>query len=175
MRRLGGLGMASRLGSASSRLLCSRTVRIGNVELSPIGGLPALMPSPASLRGVAYSDSQHALEIVQWLMKKQTLRQDAMLLGSHPAALRQLVFRFAELTEREDEVVSISRDTTESDLKQRRDLVGGGSVEYVNQPVVEAALRGRLLVHEGIEKAKRIPSSTTCSRIARWLLRMGAF
>ena len=58
------------------------------------------MPSPASLRGVAYSDSQHALEIVQWLMKKQTLRQDAMLLGSHPAALRQLVFRFAELTER---------------------------------------------------------------------------
>jgi len=155
MRRLGGLGMASRLGSASSRLLCSCTVRIGNVELSPIGGLPALMPSPASLRGVAYSDSQHALEIVQWLMKKQTLRQDAMLLGSHPAALRQLVFRFAELTEREVEVVSISRDTTESDLKQRRELVGGGSVEYVNQPVVEAALRGRLLVLEGLEKAER--------------------
>ncbi len=95
--------------------------------------------------------------------------------GSHPAALRQLVFRFAELTEREDEVASINRDTIESDLKQTRELVGGGSVEHVNQPVVEAALRGRLLVHEGIEKAERIPSSTTCSRIARWLLRMGAF
>ena len=135
--------------------LLGRTVRIGNVELSPVGGLAALLPSPASLRGVAFSDSQHALEIIQWLMKKQTLRQDAMLLGSHPAALRQLVFRFAELTEREVEVVSISRDTTESDLKQRRELVGGGSVEYVNQPVVEAALRGRLLVLEGLEKAER--------------------
>ena len=121
MRRLA----TSLLGSAS----CSRTVRIGNVELSPVGGLAALLPSPASLRGVAFSDSQHALEIIQWLMKKQTLRQDAMLLGSHPAALRQLVFRFAELTEREVEVVSISRDTTESDLKQRRELVGGGSVD----------------------------------------------
>ena len=149
MRRLA----TSLLGSASS--LCSRTVRIGNVELSPVGGQAALLPSPASLRGVAFSDSQHALEIIQWLMKKQTLRQDAMLLGSHPAALRQLVFRFAELTEREVEVVSISRDTTESDLKQRRELVGGGSVEYVNQPVVEAALRGRLLVLEGLEKAER--------------------
>ena len=56
--------------------------------------------------------------------------------GSHPAALRQLVFRFAELTEREDEVASINRDTIESDLKQTRELVGGGSVEHVNQPVV---------------------------------------
>ena len=65
------------------------------------------------------------------------------------------IFRFAELTDREVEVVSISRDTTESDLKQRRELVGGGSVEYVNQPVVEAALRGRLLVLEGLEKAER--------------------
>ena len=41
--------------------------------------------------------------------------------------------------EREAEVVSISRDTTESDLKQRREL-HAGSVRYVNQPVVEAAL-----------------------------------
>ena len=71
MRRLA----TSLLGSASS--LCSRTVRIGNVELSPVGGQAALLPSPASLRGVAFSDSQHALEIIQWLMKKQTLRQDA--------------------------------------------------------------------------------------------------
>ncbi len=36
--------------------------------------------------------------------------------------LRQLVFRFAELTEREDEVASINRDTIESDLKQTREL-----------------------------------------------------
>lgn len=138
------------------RRLCSqpRTIRIGTVELQPLGGAPALVPSPATLRAVPFADSQPALTTIQWLMKKQALRQDAMLLGSHPAALRQLVFRFAELAEREVEVVSISRDTTESDLKQRREL-RGGHVDYVNQPVVEAALHGRLLVLEGLEKAER--------------------
>ena len=40
----------------------------------------------------------------QWLLKKAALRQDAILLGSHPAYLRRLVFRFAELCEREAEV-----------------------------------------------------------------------
>ena len=39
-------------------------------------------------------------------------------------------------------------------LKQRRELQAG-SVSYVNQPVVEAALHGRLLVLEGLEKAER--------------------
>ena len=46
---------------------------------------------------------------------------------------------------RQVEHVSISRDTTESDLKQRREI-RGGSVEYSDQPVVEAALHGRVLV-----------------------------
>ena len=39
-------------------------------------------------------------------------------------------------------------------LLERREL-HGGSVLYVNQPVVEAALHGRLLVIEGLEKAER--------------------
>ena len=92
------------------------------------------MPSPAPLRGVEFAaDSEHTLGTVQWLMKKALLRQDAILLGSHPAALRRLVFRYAQLLEREVEVISITRDSTESDLKQRREL-RGGSVEYVDQP-----------------------------------------
>ena len=91
---------------------------------------------------------------MQWLCKKSALRQDAILLGSHPTYIRRLVMRYAELVEREVEVVSVSRDTTESDMKQRREL-HAGSVLYVNQPVVEAALHGRLLVIEGLEKAER--------------------
>ena len=74
---------------------------------------------------------------------------------------------------RQVEHVAISRDTTESDLKQRREFIGG-SVGYVDQPVVQArytlaeeyeqvterpvsqaALHGRVLVLEGIEKAER--------------------
>lgn len=57
------------------------------------------------------------------------------------------------------EYFSISRDTTESDLKQRREISvvrgEGATVRYVNQPVVQAALHGRLLVLEGLEKAER--------------------
>ena len=87
-------------------------------------------------------------------MKKALLKQDALLLGSHPAAMRGLVAQFANALERETECVSITRDTTESDLKQRREL-SGGSVLYINQPVVNAALHGRLLVIEGLEKAER--------------------
>ena len=109
----------------------------------------------ASTRGFEpVENDEHALDTVQWLMKKSVLRQDAILLGSDPALLRRHLFRFAELVEREVEVISVTRDTTEADLKQRRELVGG-SVVYANQPVVEAALHGRLLAIEGLEKAER--------------------
>lgn len=59
-----------------------------------------------------------------------------------------------ELTSREVEYVSLSRDTTESDLKQRREIQGG-SAFYVDQPAVRAAIEGRILILEGIEKAER--------------------
>ena len=62
--------------------------------------------------------------------------------------------RFAELLELEVEYVAVTRDTTEADLKQRREIVGA-NVVYVDQPPVQAAVHGRLLVIEGIEKAER--------------------
>ena len=77
-----------------------------------------------------------------------------MLLGSHLPTLRALACRFCEMTQQEAELVAISRDTTESDLKQRREICGG-SVLYSDQPVVQAALHGRVLVLEGLEKAER--------------------
>ena len=147
-------GRDARLLPTGRRLLCSNSVSIGNVRVQITPPLkPSLVPSPSALRGFSYADTEHSLADVQWLMKKAALRQDAILLGSHPAALRQLVLRFAQVVEREVECVSISRDSTEADLKQRREL-SAGSV-YVNQPVVEAALNGRLLVIEGLEKAER--------------------
>ena len=48
----------------------------------------------------------------------------------------------------------ITRDTTESDLKQRREIVGKTAV-YVDQGPVRAALEGRLLVIDGLERAER--------------------
>ncbi len=43
---------------------------------------------------------------------------------------------------------------TEADIKQRREI-DSGTVKYVNQCAVNAALHGRILIIEGIEKAER--------------------
>lgn len=61
---------------------------------------------------------------------------------------------YLELTKREVEYVSLSRDTTETDIKQRREIVSG-TAYYHDQPAVKAAIEGRVLVLEGIEKAER--------------------
>jgi len=102
------------------------------------------------------SDSEETLATLEWLAKKALLRQDAMLLGESVGTLRSLAFRFCEVTGREAEHVSISRDTTESDLKQRREI-RGGSVVYSDLPVVQAAVNGRVLIIEGLEKARARP------------------
>ena len=55
---------------------------------------------------------------------------------------------------REVEVLALSRDTTESDLKQRRELQGSSS-HFSAQAPLRAALGGRVLVLDGIERAER--------------------
>lgn len=46
---------------------------------------------------------------------------------------------FCELTQRETEFLSLSRDTTESDIKQRREIVNGNS-HFFDQPAVRFSL-----------------------------------
>jgi len=98
--------------------------------------------------------SPETLGHLRWMLQKDLLGQDMFLLGTPGPHRRHVVKAFAELTNREVEYVAISRDTTESDLKQRRELVGGSSV-FRDAPPVRAALRGRLLILDGIEKAER--------------------
>ena len=76
------------------------------------------------------------------------------LIGSPGPERRRIAFRFAEILKREVEYLAITRDTSESDLKQRRELRGGG-VAFVDQAPVRAALHGRLLIIDGIERAER--------------------
>lgn len=59
-----------------------------------------------------------------------------------------------ELTNGEVEYLALTRDTTEADLKQRREI-HLGTAYYVDQCAVRAAIEGRVLVLEGIEKAER--------------------
>lgn len=59
-----------------------------------------------------------------------------------------IVHRRATVTRREAEYVALSADTTEGDLKQRREIING-SVQHLDQPPVIAATQGRILILEG--------------------------
>jgi MoxR-like ATPase len=98
--------------------------------------------------------SQEVLRHIQFLMKKDNLEQDVLLLGPPGPFRRDLVRLYASLLQREMEYLPISRDTTASDLKQRREIFAG-TAYYEDQCVVRAAIHGRLLVLDGLEKAER--------------------
>ena len=68
---------------------------------------------------------------------------------------RWIALRYCEATNRECEVVTLTQDTTEADLKQRREIGAGGTVVHIDQAVVTAAIRGRVLILEGFEKVER--------------------
>ena len=180
MRRLGLLAAHWRAPAVAPRLTTVRSassgapqsVQIGDVTvpLKPpaAGDRPELIPKAPSLRGTAWVDTEPALESLQWMMKKLLLRQDVFLLGSHPAHLRQLAFRFAEVVRREVEFVSISRDTTESDLKQRREIVheggAGASVRYANRALATLSIL-RPLGHEPSPATTQSCLTTTDSKL----------
>ena len=91
---------------------------------------------------------------LKWILQKDLLGQDVFLIGRPGPLRRSVVMQYLQLTQRELEYVALSRDTTESDLKQRREIIDG-TAHYIDQSAVRAASEGRILVLEGIEKAER--------------------
>ena len=161
--------------SSSSRSV----VRIGDVEkqIRPLDEL-----SDAQRRKVPSGylihlrDDPTALSHLRWLLQKDRLGQDALLAGYGGAAAahrRRLALAYAELAQRPVELLTLSRDTTEADLKQRRLLVrrreeaesggGGGDhdgqvsarIAFQDQAPVRAALGGHLLILDGLQCAER--------------------
>merc|ERR1719187_93353 len=112
-----------------------------NPELVPKNYLPKNIPN-------------ETMKDLKWMMQKDLLGQDIFLLGRPGPLRRTLAQQYLELTGREMEYVSLTRDTTESDLKQRREIQSGTAF-YVDQSAVRAATEGRVLVLEGIEKVER--------------------
>ena len=135
-----------------------RSISIGDVRVNaaPRGsGRTDLIPK------LSPNESQHipqcSMSHLRWMLQKDlVLQQDFLLLG--PAALardrRHLLFLYAALVEREVEYIALSRDTSDADLKQRKEVSNHESV-YVHQAPVRAALDGRLLILDGLEKAER--------------------
>ncbi|PIK51485.1 putative von Willebrand factor A domain-containing protein 8 [Apostichopus japonicus] len=97
---------------------------------------------------------QSVLRHLRWIMQKDALGQDVFLIGPPGPLRRALAMQYLELTQREVEYIALTRDTTESDLKQRREIQKGNAF-YIDQCAVRAAVEGRVLVLEGIEKAER--------------------
>ena len=95
-----------------------------------------------------------AAQHVQWMQRKDKLGQDMMLLGAAGPMRRWLALRFCQIAGREVELITLTQDSTEADLKQRREI-GVRGTYCVDSPVVTAALRGRVLILEGLEKVER--------------------
>uniref|UniRef100_F1KQG7 VWFA domain-containing protein n=1 Tax=Ascaris suum TaxID=6253 RepID=F1KQG7_ASCSU len=126
-------------------------VKIGNVRASirkPKS--PHLVPVGFGVNEANSSVLSH----LKWLLQKDSLKQDVFLIGV-PGALRShIVLQYLELCGREFEYLSITRDTTEADIKQRREI-RNGTAFYTDLCAVRAALNGRVLVIDGVEKAER--------------------
>lgn len=87
-------------------------------------------------------------------MQKDNLKQDLFLIGRPGKYKRNIAMTYLQLTNQECEYISLSRDTSESDLKQRREISNGTSL-YIDQAAVRAAKEGRVLILDGVEKAER--------------------
>ena len=117
------------------------------------GSDPSRVPR-GYLPPVGIDISSQDLQHLQWMLKKDKLAQDMFLVGPPSPYRRWLAMKYCELTEQELEFVQLCRDTTESDLKQRREI-NGGDVVFVDQAPVRAAREGRCLVLDGVEKIER--------------------
>ncbi|XP_032258825.1 von Willebrand factor A domain-containing protein 8 isoform X3 [Phoca vitulina] len=127
------------------------TVNIGDVSYKlKIPKSPELVPQNYISDSVAQSVIQH----LRWIMQKDLLGQDVFLIGPPGPLRRSIAMQYLELTKREVEYIALSRDTTETDLKQRREI-RGGTAFYVDQCAVRAATEGRTLILEGLEKVER--------------------
>uniref|UniRef100_T1INA4 von Willebrand factor A domain-containing protein 8 n=1 Tax=Strigamia maritima TaxID=126957 RepID=T1INA4_STRMM len=126
-------------------------VKVGDVVLtSSLPKHPELVP----VNYICKKSPQTILQHLRWIMQKDILKQDIFLIGPPGPLKRSLVMQYLELTKKEVEYISLSRDTTESDLKQRREIKNK-SAHFIDQCAVRAAIEGRILVVEGIEKAER--------------------
>jgi MoxR-like ATPase len=94
------------------------------------------------------------LALIRWIAQKELLGQDICLIGEPGPARRWLAMLYCRYAQREVQTLSLSRDTTEADIKQRKEI-RKGTLSYLNQAAVNAALNGHVLILEGLERAER--------------------
>lgn len=159
----------------------SNMIRIGNVERKQnhLSSCPSLIPSGyikelvrmtttgtnnntrydnIELNELIHLLPQTMIQHLQWIMIKDNIQQDIILIGvpgDNALYRKHLILSYAELMQREIEIVTLSSDiTADYDLKQRREIImntnnGHTEVQYYNQGPVRSALYGRILLLDG--------------------------
>ncbi|MEQ2256117.1 von Willebrand factor A domain-containing protein 8, partial [Ilyodon furcidens] len=89
-------------------------------------------PERVPLKYLSDSLPQAVAQHLRWIMQKDLLGQDVFLIGPPGPLRRSIAMQYLELTKREVEYVALSRDTTETDLKQRREI-RSGTAFYIDQ------------------------------------------
>jgi MoxR-like ATPase len=135
----------------------SEFVEIGDIKIAVnTPKSPELVPS-GNLHYWGKNLDDAPAEVVghlRWIAQKSLLGQDIFLTGPPTANRRRLILTLAELCGWECEYLMITKDTTEADLKQRREIVGD-SVVWCDAAPVRAAINGRVLIIDGMENAER--------------------
>ncbi|XP_028966962.1 von Willebrand factor A domain-containing protein 8 [Galendromus occidentalis] len=128
-----------------------RTIKLGDVSAK----LPEPRdPKKVPVKYLSENETPRTWGLLRWLLQKDHLGQDVFLLAPPGSERRRLVFKYLEFTGREVEYVALSADTTDSDLKQYREL-SGNQAGWRDQAAVRAATEGRVLVLDGVERAER--------------------
>lgn len=70
---------------------------------------------------------QSTLKKLRWMLQKDVLGQDMFLIGPPGPEKFRIAHLYAQLVNQEVEYIALSRDTTESDLKQRREIHSGSA------------------------------------------------
>lgn len=128
-------------------------VSICGVEVGLRGGA---VDRPMRPQGYVSTLPPSLVPVLRWLAQRDALGQDALLVVSpgERSRARHVALAFAEAANAEAYYVGVSADTTESELRQRRELSGRGSY-FSDAPPVVAAVRGGVLVLDGLERAER--------------------
>lgn len=125
--------------------------RVAKLNLPSLRSFSSLVPKDDHL-GIAIPPEIEGH--FKWIVQKSRMNQDIILLGLPSSMRRRIVMALAKSEGWEIEYLAITKDTTESDLKQRREIIGDSAI-YSDQAPVRAAIHGRVLVLDGIENAER--------------------
>ena len=129
---------------------------LGQLDIISCNGIEDVecISTASGLQNVFFGNNTESTRCLRWMKQKDQLKQDVFLVSEGGPLCRWLALHYCAVEDKTFQYLSLTRDTCESDLKQRREIVKGHSI-FTDQAVLQAALNGDILILEGLEKAER--------------------